>query len=217
MQIVWYGHSFFEIFANISKEGVKIVIDPFSKEIGLRLPKIEADLLLISHDHYDHNNKELISGNYFLVEKPGEYESKGVFVNAIPSFHDNSKGKERGGNLVFLIEAEGLRVCHLGDFGQKELENEQLEKIGEVDILMIPVGGKYTISANEAIKIMSQLEPNLTIPMHYFLPGLKIKLEPVEKFLKSLGIRSLEPEKKLVIKKENLSSDEAKIVLLSPK
>lgn len=217
MHIIWHGHSFFEILVNVGKEEVKIAIDPFSKEIGLKTPKIEADLLLISHDHYDHNNKEAISGNYFLIEQPGEYEVKGVFVNALLSFHDNVKGKERGENLIFLIEAEDLRVCHLGDLGQRELENWQLEKIGEVDVLMIPVGGNYTLSANEAIKIMEQIEPKITIPMHYALPGLKIKLETVEKFLKALGIRSLEPEKKLVIKKEGLSSEEAKIVLLSPK
>ncbi|MQK95695.1 MBL fold metallo-hydrolase, partial [Escherichia coli] len=92
--------------------------------------------------------------NYFLIEKAGEYEVKEVFIKAIPSFHDNSKGKERGENLIFLIEVEGLKLCHLGDFGQKELESEQIEEIGEVDILMIPVGGKYTISFKEAIKIM---------------------------------------------------------------
>lgn len=217
MQIFWHGQSFFEILTNVGKEGVKIVIDPFSKELGLKLPKVEADLLLISHDHYDHNNKEVVMGNYFLVDQPGEYEIKGVFVNAILSFHDNKEGKEKGKNLIFLLEVEDLRVCHLGDFGQKELENEQLERIGEVDILMIPVGGKYTISAAEAIKIMSQIEPRITIPMHYALPGLKVKLDPVEKFLRALGIKSLEPEKKLIVKKEMLSSEEAKIFLLSPK
>jgi L-ascorbate metabolism protein UlaG (beta-lactamase superfamily) len=217
MEIFWHGHSFFEIKTKENKNQIKIAIDPFSEEIGLKVPKAEADILLISHDHYDHNNKDTISGNYFLVDGPGEYEVKGVFVKAIKSFHDRVEGKERGENLIFLIESEDLRVCHLGDFGQKELEEKQVEEIGRVDILMIPVGGIYTISAKEAIKILEQLEPKITIPMHYSLPKLKIKLDPVDKFLKSLGIKSLAPEKKLSIKKEDLSPEEAKIVLLEPR
>jgi L-ascorbate metabolism protein UlaG (beta-lactamase superfamily) len=217
MNIFWHGQSFFELVANIEKNQVKIAIDPFSKDLGLRVPKLEADILLISHNHFDHNNKEAISGNYFLIDQPGEYEVKGVYLKAIPSFHDNAKEKEKGENLIFLIEAEDLRICHLGDIGQKELESGQLEEIGEVDILMIPVGGTYTISFKEAIKIMSQIEPKITIPMHFALPKLKVKLDPVEKFLKSLGIKSLKPEKKLSVKKENLSPEEAKIVLLEPK
>lgn len=217
MNISWYGQSFFEIETSIEKEKRRIVIDPFSENLGLKVPKVEADILLISHDHFDHNNKEAVRGNYFLIEKAGEYEVKGVFVKAIPSFHDNSRGKERGENLIFLIEAEDLRVCHLGDIGQKELENGQIEEIGEVDVLMVPVGGKYTISFKEAIKIMSQLEPKITIPMHYNLPKLKVKLDPVDKFLKALGIKSLKPEKKLSIKKEGLSAEEVKIILLEPK
>jgi L-ascorbate metabolism protein UlaG (beta-lactamase superfamily) len=217
MEIIWHGHSFFEIKAKENKNLVKIAIDPFSEEIGLKVPKVEADILLISHDHYDHNNKNAISGNYFLVDSPGEYEVKRVFVRAIKSFHDKVEGKERGENLIFLIETEDLRVCHMGDFGQKELEEKQIEEIGGVDVLMIPVGGVYTISAKEAIKVLEQLEPKITIPMHYSLPKLKIKLDPVDKFLKSLGIKSLTPEKKLSIKKEDLSPEEAKIVLLEPR
>ena len=217
MEIIWHGHSFFEIKSKENKNQVKIAIDPFSDEIGLKVPKVEADILLISHDHYDHNNKSAISGNYFLIDQPGEYEVRGVFVKAIRSFHDKAAGKERGENLIFTIETEDLRVCHMGDFGQKELEEKQIEEIGGVDVLMIPVGGIYTISAKEAIKILEELEPKITIPMHYSLPKLKIKLDSVDKFLKSLGIKSLEPIKKLSIKKEDLSPEEAKIVLLEPR
>jgi L-ascorbate metabolism protein UlaG (beta-lactamase superfamily) len=217
MEIVWHGHSFFEIKSKENKEQIRIAIDPFSEEVGLKVPKVEADILLISHDHYDHNNKNAILGNYFLIENPGEYEIKGVFIKAIKSFHDKSDGKERGENLIFLIDSEDLRVCHLGDLGQKELNEKQVEEIGSVDVLMIPIGGVYTISQKEAIKILEQLEPKIIIPMHYSLPKLKIKLDSVDKFLKSLGIKSLTPEKKLSIKKENLSSEESKIVLLEPR
>lgn len=217
MQFFWYGQSCFQILIPKNKgEEISIVIDPFSEEIGLKLPKLEADILLVSHQHEDHNNISGISGDYFLINGPGEYEVKNIFIQGISSFHDDSDGKERGENTIYTIEAEDLKICHLGDFGQKELTQEQLEAIGEIDVLMIPVGGVFTISAKEAAKIMSQLEPKITIPMHYWLPKLKIKLEGLDKFLKIFGIKSLEPTKKLSIKKKDLSPEEAKIVALKP-
>jgi L-ascorbate metabolism protein UlaG (beta-lactamase superfamily) len=217
MQIFWKGHSCFQILANVSKGNqVKIVIDPFSEKIGLKLPKLEADVLLISHSHYDHNNKKGVLGNPFLIEGPGEYEVKGVYIEGIPSFHDQKEGEERGRNTIYTIEAEGIKICHLGDFGQKKLTDEQLERMGEIDVLMIPIGGVYTISAKEAIEILVQVEPKITIPMHYSLPKLKIKLDGLEKFLKLLGIKKIEPMPKLSIKKRELSPEEAKIVVLKP-
>jgi len=214
MEIIWHGHSFFKIITKNKNEKIIIAIDPFSSELGLRVPKIEADILLISHNHFDHNNKAAISGNYFLIEHQGEYEVKNVLIKAIKSFHDNKEGKERGENLMFTIESENLKICHMGDFGQEKLTEKQSEEIGSVDVLMIPVGGKFTISANEATNIIEELEPRIVIPMHYGLPKLKLKLDPVERFLKSFGIKSLVPEKRLSIKKEHLSKDETKIVLL---
>ena len=216
MEIIWYGQSCFRILTSSNSGGkLSIVIDPFSQEIGLKLPKLEADILLITHPHSDHNNLDAVFGNYFLVSGPGEYEIKNVFIEGIFSYHDNVFGKERGENTIYVIESEDLRVCHLGDIGQGELTQEQLEKIGEIDILMIPVGGVYTISAKESVKIISQLEPKITIPMHYFLPKLKIKLDSLDKFFKALGIKSVAPIKKLTIKKKDLSPEEAKIVVLS--
>lgn len=215
MNIFWYGQSCFQIIASRNRgEQTSIIIDPFSEEIGLKLPKLEADILLISHKHSDHNNAGAISGNYFLIEEPGEYDVKNVILQGISSYHDNSQGKERGENVIYTIGVEDLKICHLGDLGQKELTGEQLEKIGEVDILMIPVGGTYTISDKEASKIMSQLEPRITIPMHYALPKLKVKLDSLDKFLKNFGIKNLEPLKKLSVKKKDLSSEEAKIIIL---
>jgi len=215
MNIVWQGHAFFHITTTPQKNSlIKIAIDPYEKSIGLRLPKTEADVLLITHEHHDHNNIKAVSGNPFLVEGPGEYDIKNIFIHGIPSFHDENQGKERGENTIYVIESEGLKICHMGDFGQKELTDEQLEKIGDVDILMIPVGGTYTISAQEALKIVSQLEPHITIPMHYSLPNLKIKLDPVSKFLKAFGLKSLKPIKKLSIKKRDISPDEAKIIVM---
>jgi len=217
MTIQWHGQSCFQIIAARNKgEQTTILIDPFSEEIGLRLPKLEADILLISHDHPDHNNVKAVGGNPFIITGPGEYEIKKVFIQGIPAWHDASAGKERGEVTIYTLDAEGLRLCHLGDLGQKELTEEQLEKIGEVDILMIPVGGIYTISAKEALKVMSQIEPRITIPMHYQIPKLKVKLEGLDKFLKTLGIKSIEPLNKLTIKKKEISPEEAKIVVLKP-
>ncbi len=180
----------------------------------MKLPKLEADVLLVTHQHYDHNNVKAVGGNPFLVQGPGEYEIKEVFVQGISSFHDSSLGKEKGTNTVYTIEAEDLKLCHLGDLGQKELQPEQIEKIGEVDILMIPVGGVYTISAKEAVKIMSQIEPSIIIPMHYQLPKLKIKLDGLDKFFKVMGIKKLDSLSKLSIKKKDISPEEAKIIVL---
>ena len=215
MQIIWKGQSCFQILSSQAKNHqVRIVIDPFDESTGLRLPKMEADLVLVTHEHKDHNNVKAIEGNPFLISGPGEYEIKDVFVQGIPSFHDTASGKERGTNTIYTIEAEDMRICHLGDLGQKELTSDQIEKIGEIDILMIPVGGVYTISTKEAVKIMSQIEPSITLPMHYQLPKLKIKLDGIDKFLKTMGIKNIQPQPKLTIKKKDIQPEEAKIIIL---
>jgi len=217
MKIIWHGQSCFQIIAQTKKsKEVTIVIDPFSEGIGLRVPKLQADILLVTHNHRDHNNVKTVSGNPFLIEGSGEYEIKGVFIQGISAFHDASLGRERGEVTIYTILAEGMSVCHLGDLGQKELTADQLEKIGNIDILMIPIGGLYTISAKEALKIMAQIEPKITIPMHYQVPRLNLKLEKIDKFLKMLSIRSVEPLVKLSIKKRDLSPEEAKIIVLKP-
>ncbi len=217
MEIFWRGHSCFSILIKQNKEeNIKIVIDPFDESIGLPLREEEADILLISHNHPDHNNTKIIKDEPFKIEGPGEYEIKGIYIEGIEAFHDNKKGKERGKVTIFTIEGEQIRLCHLSDIGQKELTDQQLEKIGEVDILMVPVGGIYTISPKEAVDIISQIEPKIVIPMHYFLPKMKIKLEKVDKFLKEMRIEEPERLKSLKIKQKDLPS-ETKVVLLKLK
>lgn len=217
MKIKWYGQSYFQILSQRGKDKqISIAIDPFSEEIGLHPPKIEADILLITHDHSDHNNKKVILSSPFIIEDPGEYEIKEVFIQGISAFHDELKGQTRGKITIYTIEIEGISLCHLGDLGQSELTTGQLEKIGQVDILMIPVGGKFTISAKEAVKVMSQIEPKIIIPMHYALPKLKTKLDGVNKFLKTLGIKSIEALSTLSVKKRDLSEEEVKITVLKP-
>ena len=203
---------------------VKLVIDPYGEATGLSLPSMEADVVLVTHEHEDYNNKKAVKparaggGDPFIISNPGEYEVKGVFVRGIASFHDDVQGKERGHNTVYAIEGEGIRVCHLGDFGQKELTPEQLQGIGNVDILLIPTGGVYTINGKEAQKIISQLEPKIVVPMHYALPKLKYKLNPVDDFLRTMGAKKVEPQEKLTIKAKDLSAEreETEIVVLTP-
>ncbi len=225
-KINWAGHSCFQISVSNSRDhSADIVIDPFDEKVGLKVPNFSADIVLVTHDHHDHNNVGAVKpvrqaqggGDPFVIKGPGEYEVKEVFIKGIPSFHDDKEGKERGTNTIYIIEAEDLRICHLGDLGQKQLTDEQLEKIDGIDILMIPVGGKYTIDGSEAQKIIAEIEPKIVIPMHYNLPKIKIDLDDLSKFLKAMGKPSVPPQDKLVIKESALPKEGAmEIVVLQP-
>jgi len=223
MQITWKGQACFSITAQRNKqEQVRLVIDPFDPSIGLNLPPLEADIVLSTHDHSDHNNIKGVKGaspsggEPFAITGPGEYEIKDVFVRGILSFHDEKQGSERGTNAIYAIETEGMRLCHLGDLGQAELTEDQVSKIGNVDILFVPVGGVYTIGAKAAANIVHQVEPRIVIPMHYMLPKLKFKLEKADDFLREMGAKNAEPQGKLNIKVRDLSGEETKVVVLTP-
>lgn len=196
------------------------MIDPFDPSIGLKMPVLEADLVLSTHDHEDHNNVKAVKGPAggapFVITGPGEYEIKDISVRGIPSFHDEKEGKERGENTIYMIEAEGMRLCHLGDLGQSELTADQVSKIGNIDILFVPVGGVYTIDAKAAAKIVSQIEPRIVIPMHYMLANLRFKLEKVDEFLKEMGVKNAEAQPKLAIKLRDFTSEETKVIVLQP-
>ena len=210
MTISWFGQSCFRL----EGKDVSLLIDPFSKEIGLRPPKIKDQIVLITHEHYDHNNLEGAEKETMIIRNPGEYESKGVFVQGISSFHDKAQGAERGTNTIYLIKMEEMTICHLGDLGQEKLEDQQVDLIGEVDILIIPVGGKYTLDYKEAVGVVGQIEPKIIIPMHYKVPGLNIDIEPADKFVKEMG---LTPEKidKFKINKKSFPQEETKLVVLT--
>ncbi len=211
MEITWLGQSCFKI-----KSADKfLVTDPFNPDIGLKFPKTEADIITISHSHFDHNNIEAIIGNPFVIDGPGEYEIKGVNITGLPTFHDEQEGQERGRNTIYLIEMEDLRICHLGDLGHI-LSNEILEKIDGVDILMIPCGGVFTINASKAQEVVSQINPKIVIPMHYKIDGLKVNLESLDKFCKEMGVCK-DPQDKLVVKKANLSEEEEEQVVVLKK
>ena len=215
MIITWYGQACFRI-----QSGDKaLVLDPFEKSVGLAPPSVQADVLFVTHEHSDHNNIKAIKGDYFLVNGPGEYEIKGIKAKGITSYHDDEKGAKRGLNTLYLIEMEGIHILHCGDLGQDLLDDKQLEEIGAVDILMIPVGGFFTINAKQAVGIVNQIEPKIVVPMHYKIPKLSIaELDGVDKFLKEFGKEDVIPEEKISIKQKDIEGEEekTKIIVLKP-
>lgn len=215
MIITWQGHSFFKIQDKASTDGVTLAMDPFNDSIGLKPASFEADIVTVSHDHEDHNNVSALRGKPYVIDTPGEYDVKGVLVEGITSFHDEKNGGERGRNIIYRIQMDDITVVHLGDLGAV-LDNKQLEKLEATDILIIPVGGKYTIDAVKAIEVINQLEPRIIIPMHYKIPGLNIELDEVDKFIREIGIEPTR-EEKLKISKKDLPSEDAELVILEYK
>ncbi len=211
MVITWYGQSCFKIQSG----DTVLITDPFDKAIGLMPPRGQVNVVTISHQHYDHNNIEsLASANPFIIEGPGEYEVKGINILGIQTHHDAKEGKERGNNTTYLIEMESIKICHLGDLGQEKLTNEQLELLDGVDILMIPVGGIYTLDGEGAADIINQIEPKIVIPMHYKIKELTIKIDGVEEFLKEMGVAKKEAVDKLTIKKKELPEEDTEVVVM---
>lgn len=222
MDIYWYGQSMFKI----KGKSATILIDPFDPAtIGLKLPKtsdLEADIVLQTHDHPDHNNTAAMPGEPVKIAGPGEYEVKGISVIGVGVYHDNVQGAERGKNTIYSMSVDGLNIVHLGDLGHT-LSESQVQEIGSTDILLIPVGGTYTIDANVATEVVAQLEPRIIIPMHYDIPGLTVNLEPVENFLKEMGAEHPKPvneqsssasQNKLSVTKDKLP-DEPQVVVLN--
>lgn len=215
MDIYWYGQACFKLKG---KEAT-VVVDPFDPQfVGLKLPKdLVADVVLSSHDHGDHNFTSAVVGSEgttpLVFKEPGEYEVKGVTITGVSSFHDDAGGAKRGLNTIFHLNCDNLNIVHLGDLGQSQLTEEQLAQIGEVDLLLIPVGSVYTIDGKTASDIAAQLEPRIIIPMHYFIEGLKFELEGVDKFLKEMGVENVSPVPKLSITKDKLPEEPQVVVL----
>jgi len=211
MELSFLGHAAFKIKG---KEAT-IVTDPFDpKSVGFDFPKVKADIVTVSHDHDDHNFVEGVGGEPFIISGPGEYEVSGVQIFGVKAYHDNKKGAERGKVTLYLMELDDLSLVHLGDLGHK-LDHHQVEELNSVDILMVPVGGIYTINAETAAEVVAQLEPKIVIPMHYQTPELKLprKLDPVEKFLEQMGEENVRREKKLKVSKSSLPDDTEVVVL----
>lgn len=211
MDITWLGHSCFRIRG---KEAT-IVTDPCPPSTGYNIGKVTADIVTISHDHENYTYLKAISGKPTIIDQPGEYEISEAFITAVTTYQDASKGAERGKNLSFIIEMEGLRVCHLGNIGHTPTA-EQAEEMTGVDVLLIPVGGHDTIDGATAAEVVSLLEARIVVPMHYKTDALKDGLEPPDRFLKELGVSAGEPQPKLTITYNTVPS-ETKAILLDYK
>jgi L-ascorbate metabolism protein UlaG (beta-lactamase superfamily) len=194
MQVEWYGQSAFRL----SGAGITVFIDPFgdmspltrARGIPFEYPAIEgvhADVLLVTHEHRDHNGVEAIAGSPSILRSTaGRLESPIGEVLAIASEHDDAAGTERGPNTIFVFELDGIRVCHFGDFGQGSLRGRQASAIGRIDLLFIPVGGGPTIDAQQAAQIVERLSPRWVVPMHYRTPRIGF-LETADPFLERVA------------------------------
>lgn len=212
MHLYWYGQSCFKIQTN----NTVIFTDPYHKELGLVPPRTKANIVTVSHAHQDHNNIEAVADEKTKVfDSPGEYETQGVEIIGMAAFHDDKEGKKAGPNVVFVFQAEGMRLCHLGDLGHS-LNEDQMEKINGVDILLIAVGEYNAVSAKEAAKLVSEIDPRIVIPMHYKIPGLKNKnkISGVEKFCEEMGTKKSQALDKFLAKKKNLPQEETQLVIL---
>ncbi len=214
MKLTYFGHSAFSL--NINDK--TLVFDPYNPDLlGIPFPRnVEADIVLVSHGDPETSYTEGVLGYTHLINSPGEYEMSDIFIYALPTFHDNVHGERLGKNTVFLVETAQLHVLHLGSLGH-ELSKETLEKIGRVDVLMVPVGGNYVIDSKTATKVISSLEPGIVVPMHYRMPDSTYtqELASVTTFLEEMGVdKDLKPVNSLTLKSE--VPPDAKVVLLKP-
>ncbi len=211
MDIKFYGHACFSISEGTST----VIMDPFSKDYALKFPDLSADVVTISHNHPFHNAASVVSGNPMVFDRPGEYETKGVHFRLIHSFHNPKDDEEQLENNITLINWEGIRFCHLGAQGTK-LTPEQLELVGDVDILFVPVGGSsHSLDAKKAKEVIEQIEPRIVIPMCYAVEGDESGMDSRDAFLSVMGVNAEESVNSFKVKRSELPEDNSKTILLN--
>lgn len=209
MDLTWYGLSCFRI---TERGQATIVTDPFGSNLGLSLPKLKADIVTSSHDSSGHNNVNGVTGYQNVLDSPGEYEIGGVFVVGSASPRES---RENVRNTMFTLDFNGVTVAHLGDINAL-LTQSQIDSLGEVNILLLPVGGGQTLSASKAAELVSMIEPNIVIPMHYAQENLSLELDDVDRFLKEMGVTGVTEETSLRVSASTLPQ-ETQVVVLVPK
>lgn len=212
MIIQWLGHSCFLL---TSAGGVRVLTDPFDPKIGYPAPAVEADIVTTSHQHSDHNYTAVVKGNFTTVKTAGSVTLKGIEILGVPTFHDEASGGQRGQNLLFRLTIDGLKVLHCGDLGHA-LTSEQVQAVGAVDVLLVPVGGHYTVDAAAALAVMRALHPTVTIPMHFKTPALDFPITTVEPFLKAAGGGRQAGSKQVELTSANLAQQAGVLVLDYP-
>lgn len=203
LQIRWHGHSCFEITNDVT-----IITDPHDgKSIGIPSPNAQADIILVSHDHYDHNKvKSVEKDNSKIITDKRRKTISNIQIVGIESFHDQCCGDKRGSNIIYKFIADDISFCHLGDLGH-ELDDKTLKFLGEIDVLFIPIGGTYTIDAAQAWKIIELIKPKITIPMHYKIEGLSLPIAGIEEFLEHTTYKALKVGNEIDIEKEEFSKE----------
>lgn len=206
MKIRWKGHACFFIECS----GKIIVTDPFADSYGYPPIRDTADIVTVSHDHNDHNAWQNLSGNPLVIKQVGDFELGGIYIKGVASYHDQKKGLLRGQNTIYRIKAEGITLAHMGDLGHI-LSREQVEALGKIDILLLPVGGTYTIDAEQAKQVLEQINPAIVIPMHFKTPAITLPITPVEAFISKFARAVKRPF--LDVKGEDLQGETRVVVL----
>ncbi|MBL7209915.1 MAG: MBL fold metallo-hydrolase [Dehalococcoidia bacterium] len=211
MEITWLGHSCFRVKG---KDAI-VISDPCHPSLGYTLGKIQADVVTVSHFHPGHSYSEAITSEFKEIRGPGEYELKGIFITGIATFHDSDRGEKLGKNTVYVLEMDGVTLCHLGDLGHLPA-SQLMEAIGDVDVLFLPVGGVSTIAGSTAAEIVRHLSPKIVIPMHYKTSAEVKDLQPVDRFLKELGIKEMVSQPKLSVNRSTLPTSTQVTILDYP-
>jgi L-ascorbate metabolism protein UlaG (beta-lactamase superfamily) len=203
LQIRWHGHSCFEITNDIT-----MVTDPHDgKSIGIPAPSVTGELILVSHDHYDHNKVKSVEGENSKIIMDGRKRAiENIEIKGFDSFHDEAGGAKRGSNLIYRFTWDGINFCHLGDLGHA-LDEKTIDEIGTVDILFIPIGGTYTIDAEQAWKLIEKMKPKIVVPMHYKIEGLSLPITGIDPFLEKNKYKVLRVGNEIDIEKDDLPKD----------
>ncbi len=211
MKIRYLGHS---CFALTESTGTTVVTDPYG-DVGFRLPEVKADAVTVSHSHYDHNNVNGVKGNPVVFDKEGQYELGGVDITAVKSYHDDENGNARGENLIFKFRMDGLEICHLGDLGEG-CSSSLIEMLLPVHVLLIPVGGTYTIDAEMAKEYVDRIMPSIVIPMHYKTKGLDMDIDKPDDFTEMFESEEVEELDgcELELSRDDVNEESTRVVLM---
>jgi L-ascorbate metabolism protein UlaG (beta-lactamase superfamily) len=211
MEITWYGHSCFRL---TERNFATVVTDPFdSKSIGYEPLKLRSDIVTVSHDAPGHNNANAVKGTSHVIDGAGEFEIGGVFITGVQTDGGKKKGQEQGAsNTVYVFDYDGITVAHLGDLKQVPTQSE-IEMLGTINVALVPVGGGGGLNAAKAAEVISLLEPNLVIPMHYSTPATKLSLDVLNKFLKEMGLSKLDSQPSIKVTRTGLPSETHVVVL----
>jgi L-ascorbate metabolism protein UlaG (beta-lactamase superfamily) len=199
MRVVWHGHACFEV-----NDGATVVTDPHDgKSIGIAPPSVEADIVLVSHSHFDHDCARIVGGNPKVVDSTVSETILGVKMRAVQAFHDEDDGRKRGNIRLYCFEMDGVSFCHLGDLGHT-LSDDAVSAIGDVDVLFIPVGSVFTIDGPAAWEIVKKIRPKVAIPMHYRVRGLSLSIRPLGDFLDQVDAPVTRVGNEVAFEKEDL-------------